>query len=46
MNEFLKLTQIPIVLYYGDYIADKTTSAVRPDKCAANIKWLSSLCLP
>ncbi len=32
MDEFLKLTQIPIVLYYGDYIADKPTSAVGPDK--------------
>lgn len=32
MNDFLKLTQIPIILYYGDYIANKSTSEVGPDK--------------
>lgn len=32
MDDFLTLTQIPIILYYGDFIADKPTSAVGPDK--------------
>lgn len=32
MPEFIKLTQIPIILYYGDYIADKPSTAVGPDK--------------
>ncbi|EPO9215544.1 hypothetical protein MLZ33_07660 [Escherichia coli] len=32
MNEFLKLTRIPIVIYYGDFIAEKPDTAVGPDK--------------
>ncbi|HFI2727579.1 TPA: hypothetical protein ACGPXY_001572 [Escherichia coli] len=31
MNEFLKLTRIPIVIYYGDFIAEKPDTAVGPD---------------
>lgn len=32
MKEFLKLTRIPIIIYYGDYIADKPSPEVGPDK--------------
>lgn len=32
LADFMKLTKIPIILYYGDNIADKPTSEVGPDK--------------
>lgn len=32
MNEYLKLTRIPIIIYYGDFIAEKPGAAVGPDK--------------
>src|SRR3546814_9717539 len=32
LEEFRKLTRIPIIIYYGDYIADEPSSAVGPDK--------------
>lgn len=32
MSEFLKLTRMPIILYYGDYIAEQKSPAVGPDK--------------
>lgn len=38
MNEFMKLTQIPIILYYGDYIADQPSPAVGPDKWRSEYK--------
>ncbi|MCB0535512.1 MAG: alpha/beta fold hydrolase, partial [Saprospiraceae bacterium] len=31
MSEFLKLTKIPIVIYYGDFIAEEPTNAPGPD---------------
>lgn len=38
MNEFLKLTRIPIVIYYGDFIAEKPDTAVGPDKSSSSIR--------
>lgn len=38
MKEFLKLTRIPIIIYYGDYIADKPSQEVGPDKWRSEYK--------
>lgn len=32
LKDFMKLTKIPIILYYGDNIADKPSKQVGPDK--------------
>lgn len=32
LDDFLKLTRVPMVLFYGDHIADAPTSDVGPDK--------------
>lgn len=32
MEDFLKLTRMPIVIYYGDYITEKPSTAVGTDK--------------
>lgn len=32
MNEFIKLTKVPIVIYYGDYIPTTQVKEVGPDK--------------
>lgn len=38
MNEFLKLTRIPIIIYYGDFISEKPSAAVGPDKWRSEYK--------
>lgn len=43
MNEFLKLTRIPIVIYYGDFIAEKPDTAVGRINGEVNMKWQSNL---
>lgn len=32
LNDFERLTKMPIILYYGDNIADKQTNVIGPDK--------------
>ena len=39
MKEFEKLTKLPILLIYGDYIPDKPSEAAGPDK------WRSELAM-
>ena len=39
MNEFLKLTRIPIVIYYGDFIAENRILPLVRINGEVNMKW-------